>query len=383
MGDLDKSVAQQGKVIPFRSRRRERRLLIVFLVLLAVVAVVALLLAGGGKNYDALRRAVSYREETRVQLESSGERIAKSYCGGLAVLDGAGLGIYDKSGALLNLTATPMETPALRTAGKYALSFDAGGKTLELYQSGKGVQLSLEAEGSVFDADVSEGGYMAYVCAGGNAKAMLHVYNSSFELSYTVYSATRHLTGCAVSSGGRYAAAVGLGQKDHVFDSTAIVYATNKKDPIAEVSLGNQLIYDIYFMDNKTLCAIGQSSAVFFDVSGRILGTYQYASLLDYDVCAGAVVLELGAAQGGSADVVTVGSAGQELGRISVTGAVYGISASGKYTAVLTDSGLFLYDKKLALWSQTQETAGASGLAMCEDGSVFLLAGQVAWRYLP
>ncbi len=62
MGDLDKSVAQQGKVIPFRSRRRERRLLIVFLALLAVVAVGALLLAGGGKNYDALRRAVSYHE---------------------------------------------------------------------------------------------------------------------------------------------------------------------------------------------------------------------------------------------------------------------------------------------------------------------------------
>lgn len=383
MGNLEKNSGQKGKVIPFRSRRRERRLLFVFLALLLVVAAGALLLAGGGKNYDALRRAVSYQGETRIQLESSGERTAKSYCGGLAVLDSAGLGVYDKSGALLNLTATPMETPVLRIAGKYALSFDAGGKTLELYQSGKGVQLSLEAEGSLFDADVSDGGYMAYVCAGDNAKAVLHVYNSSFELSYTVYSATRHLTGCAVSGSGGYAVAVGLGQKDNVFDSAAIVYATNQKDPIAEVSLGNQLIYDISFMDSKTLCAIGQSSVMFFDVSGKVLGTYGYASLLDYDVCASAVVLESGAAQGGSADVVTVGSAGQELGRVSVAGAVYGISANGKYVAVLTDGGLSIYDEKLALWSQTQETASASGLAMCEDGSVFLFAGQTAWRYLP
>ena len=153
---------------------------------------------------------------------------------------------------------------------------------------------------------------------------------------------------------------------------------------MAEISLGNQLIYDLFFLDRDTLCAVGQTSVVFFDCDGTLLGQYPYSSLLDFAFCDSAVVLELpGTTGGSSADLVTVNTNGKELGRTSIHGAVYAISAAGKYLAALTDSGLTLYDKNMQPWSSTEDTRGASAVAMCDDGSAFLVGSRLAWRYLP
>ena len=370
----------RGRVIEFSPQKRERkRLLLFFLCVLLAAAVLWYALSPGLRN--TLRRRAAYDPDTVIALESGGTHRSVSFRAGLAVAGQSGMELYGKDGVLLTMTAASMETPSIRAAGDYALCFDVGGKALTLYRYQKGVVLDPAPDGAVLDADLSQDGYVAVVTQGETTKSVLQIYNQNHAVSYTVYSGTRYLALCAVAKGGSHGAAVALGQADGLFQSTAVVYDTGREEPIAEVPLGNQLIFDLLFLDAKTLCAIGETEAVFFTVDGSVLGRYGYSDLRDYASAPWGAALLTGAASGGT--LTTVGTKGQILGQLPAGSGEADLRAAGNYVALLQGGSLFLYNKKLTLLGQTQEVYDASQVALWDDGSAFLVGSQRAYRYLP
>lgn len=376
----DRWPRERGKIIAFTPQRGERRRLgFFFLGVLLAAAVLWYVLSPGLRN--TLRRRSAYDPDTVIALESGGAHRSVSFRAGLVVAGQSGMELYDKDGMLLTMTAAALETPAVRAAGDYALCFDVGGKALTLYRYQKGVVLDAAPDGAVLDADLSQDGYVAAVTQGETTKSVLQIYNQNHVVSYTVYSGTRYLALCAVAKGGSYGAAVALGQADGLFQSTAVVYDTGREEPVAEVPLGNQLIFDLLFLDAKTLCAIGETEAVFFTVSGSVLGRYGYSDLLAYASAPWGAAVLTGTASGGS--LTTVGTKGQILGQIPVGSGAADLRAAGNYVALLQGGSLSLYNKKLTLLGQTQEVYDASQVALWDDGSAFLVGSQRAYRYLP
>lgn len=376
----DQTPQKRGKVIAFTGKRREhKRLAWFFLGVLILGTGVWFVLSPNLRS--SLRRRAAYDPETVIVLESGGRHRSAGYRAGLAVAGSSGLEIYDKSGALLSMTAASMDTPALRAVGDYALAFDVGGKALTLYRYGKGVVLDTELEGALLDADLSRQGYAAVTYQGETTKSVLQIYNKSHAVSYTVYSGTRYLAQCAVSEDGSYGAAIALGQADGLFQSCAVVYHTSREGAAAEISLGNQLIYDLAFLGDRTLCAVGETETVFFSVDGTVLGRYGYSGLSAYAASAwGAALLTV---SGGEGTLTTVDAKGRILGQLPTGVGEADLEAAGDYLSLLQGGSLTLYNKKLTALGQTQMVYDASQVALWDDGSAFLVGSQRAYRYLP
>lgn len=377
---------EQNRVITFRHPARERRRLTTFLILLVVLAlVIGCFFVDGGRNWDRVQRFFTYGgKETVTSFDSAGTKALAVFRGGLAVADQDGLTVYDQNGQEDFLAAMGLSSPAICVAEDYILGYDVGGTALALVNKSGQVVLQDVAQGRLLDVDLAPDGYLCFTSAGSSAKSVLSVYSKAQRNSFTVYSASRYLSACAVAQGGKMVCAVALGQKDNVFESTAVLYRTDTEEPVAEVSLGNQLIYDLRFWDSGTVCAIGEERLVVFTTSGKILGEYACAGVAAYSLQGdGFAALQLPSAEGSGWDLVTVGGKGQELGRVYVAEAGMHLSAQGKYLALLTTSGLSIYSRTLHLWASTPDAAGAGGVLMCADGSALLVEGQTARRYLP
>ena len=68
---------------------------------------------------------------------------------------------------------------------------------------------------------------------------------------------------------------------------------------------------------------------------------------------------------------------------LSLGGQVLDFSAGGSYCAVLTGTGLTVYDPDMEQASSMQSTMGARRVDMGADGTAVLADSQRAWLYIP
>ena len=69
---------------------------------------------------------------------------------------------------------------------------------------------------------------------------------------YRWYSETAYFNQCAVSSSGTNLAGIRLGQQNNDFLSTAVLFRTDREEPVAELALGNALYLDLAFLASRT-----------------------------------------------------------------------------------------------------------------------------------
>ena len=53
---------------------------------------------------------------------------------------------------------------------------------------------------------------------------------------------------------------------------------------MAEVDLGNQVIFDLRFWGKNRICALGEEELLVFDTKGEVLGRYDTGSVTDFDL---------------------------------------------------------------------------------------------------
>ena len=98
------------------------------------------------------------------------------------------------------------------------------------------------------------------------------------------------------------------------------------------------------------------------------------------DFCA----LLLGRYQAGNiCTLTTYGLDGQELASLELTEEVLDIAAGGDYLAVLYGDGMVLYHRDLTEAARLTDTDYAGQLRVEEDGTVLMISGSYAWRFLP
>ena len=67
--------------------------------------------------------------------------------------------------------------------------------------------------GPVYDADLTEDGYLCYVSAGSAVKSELQLLDREQRSVFAVHGATRYFTGCAAAPGGGAVCAVSLEER--------------------------------------------------------------------------------------------------------------------------------------------------------------------------
>ena len=123
------------------------------------------------------------------------------------------------------------------------------------------------------------------------------------------------------------------------------------------------------------------------DLAGQIVLDRPYGNLYlhDYaltgdDFCA----LLLGRYQAGNiCTLTTYDLDGKEIASLELTDEVLDMAAYGDYLALLYGEGLVIYRRDLTEYARLDNADYAGQILMEEDGSVLLISGASAWRFLP
>ena len=153
------------------------------------------------------------------------------------------------------------------------------------------------------------------------------------------------------------------------------------------MDLGNQIIFDLDFLDRTHLCAIGQDNVTFFDVEGNITTRVALSgqTVLDYEFSADgfmALALEQNVAGSGKR-IQILDRTGELLGETTPEGALRDVSVKDEYVAVLTDRDLQICNRRLKLFYRTEELHDATGVLVRDDGTALLLSNSSAHLYIP
>ena len=377
---------------------RLRRILWILLVLVALIAALCLIfprLMNTDRvvrffRYMGLRDKASYG---RLEFDSGAGNVYAGFDDGLLVGTENGVTLYSLDGEQKALIQGSLPTPILRCGGDVGLVFSPGSAYAAAVGPGGTVLMDKALSGAFINADVSADGFTAYITAETGYKSVATVLDSSMEPIYRFSSRTRYLNACAVSEQGEYLAVARLEEENGVYHSAITILRTDlpledlEQDSSGTVrlTLGNQLVYELRFLDRTHLMAIAQNEIIFFNVDGERLSSLSTRTnqLADYAVSTdGWLILAL-EQNGGGSRVLTLNASGELLGELDLQERVRSVSAAERYAAVLTDSCLQTFDRKLAVYDRSWDVLAATQVIARPDGTVLLVGSGGTRLFIP
>ena len=365
--------------------REHKRLVIWSFAAALVLCIAAIAVFGGRRVTGRIDRVLRYAgEQTVFSIDVHSSNSYLSFHNGLAVASPDGMQCFDSNGEQTVLAQCKMDNPVLLQNRTVALGYGVGSSGLCTVHHAKGEQLNLTVPGTIIDADLSDEGYICCASNQPGYKTVLNVYDDAGNQIYTWLSSTQFFGQCAVSGDGKSMCAVALGIDGGSYTSTAVSFATDEEEPVAQCPLGGDLIYDLRYTGKRSLCAVGETALYFFDTGDEQASSYSYESgeLLAFDLGADsfiAIVRNMNQA-GARYRITTVSHDGSELASLSFDEPIQDISANGSYLAVLTAKGLTVYDSRLRECLSEDNIGYATRVCVQRDGAALLIDGSSARR---
>ena len=278
-----------------------------------------------------------------------------------------------------------MNAPALGQGGGLAVAYDIGGTEIYVLDS-HGLVRQLTCGGEILAVTANEGGMLAATVNKSGYKAAVEVYDAKGSMTFEFDSSDRFVMTAAVTSDGKHLAAVTMGQEDGSYRSSIVFYKLTSETPAATCTLEGGAVYDIGHV-GSLLCAVSEDALLFLSSGGKETASYSFGGKylrrcsLSGD---GYAALLLGDYKSGSQAVLaTVSSAGSEIARLEISSEVLGISAAGRYIAVLYSDRLTIFDKNWNEHATLEGVSTARQVLMRADGSAVLAGSASASLYLP
>ena len=330
-------------------RRRQRRRAIIRAVVLVVICVALVLL---WKNWDSLsadRVAGALDEMTGtgtgsypVDLSGLHVRRLDRAQDHTVLLTESHLVYLNHNGAEVNRYPCTYANPLLRTAGRYALLAEQGGKRLMLLTRHR-IVTQLDVGKNIISVSVNEKGEMAVLSDGPQGYAVqIRVYNKNGKLLYT---RSRNLTGTevALSRDGHQVAMLSVTATDGELTTLMEVFSLKSTDPEALCTYTGKdtLLYRMEYLTGNWLVAVSDTSAVMLDTRDGLATVYapDGMRLLGYAVGEGDVALVLRAyGSTGGGEIHIVDKTGTPKKTVPFTGDFRHLSEANHQYMLLTDT---------------------------------------------
>lgn len=371
---------------------RLRRFAVFALALMAVLAVVLAAAYRDGTGFDALRRYLNYggSGEERYRYDASSSNRFAVLGDQLVVLSDNTLRLLNREGGETWSAQVKMSAPALTQGGGRVAAYDVGGRTLYvLDQHGEVFHLETEESETLISATLNARGILAVTSQRPNAKGAVTAYSADMDrVVFDMISGERFVTEARVSDDGNTLAAVRLGQENGVFVSSVVLYdlrEAGEKTPFAEYGIPDGLALATGQQDGRlvTVTDTCVSSAAY---TGKAAETYDCggAYLRSYSLGENFTALLLNRYRAGNLGrLVTLDAEGAELGSLEIHEEVRGLSAAGRYLAVLYTDRLVVYNESLQVYASLRGITGVSQALMRADGSALLIGTDSASQFLP
>lgn len=378
--------------------------LLAFLVTLALVfGAVTLVVYRDRLNFDVIRRYFTYRSLERNDSgqaesfahEGSTRDIFVSAGENLLVCSTTGVRLFSGSGTQYANEQIVMEQPVAMAAGEWSLAYDAGGKSLYLFQDKEKVfSLGADSGKTILSARVNENGWLAVVTQAASYKGSVTVYNPQQQPVIQLNRSSGFVMDALVTEDGKYLATVTVSQSGASFSSSLDLYRLDRTEeetePDVSASLDGSVILDLR-EQSGALWALGDTGVFAVSLAEKNLGerkgAYSYPDqyLKEFSLEGdGYAALLLGKYRAGTqAQLVVTDESGEVTGTLDIGEQVLSLSAAGRYIAVLTADRLDIYTSDLRLYDSLSGTQNAQKVLMRADGTAMLIGAKTARLYIP
>lgn len=367
------------------------RIVTLVLILGVVLAAAVLTTMEDGTHFASLRRWLMYGDNTGSRdvyayAADSANRYGKLGTSLLVVNPNTAQLIAD-GGAVLYDLSLRMTSPQLSVGQKYAAVCDVGGDTVYILdQSGVHRTLHTERGLQYFSARLNSKDYLAVVEQKSGFKAYVSVYNPDGELLFEFDAHNNYISDAVVTGDGRSVVMVSLESQGGIFASRLLVYDLGTAERKSGASVRDGLVMDFRCSGDRVLSLCDKRFAM-TTLEGEVLLDRPYGNLYLHDYTLdgeGFCALLLGRYQAGNiCTLVTYDMDGKEIASRELTEEVLDIAAGGEYLAVLYGQGLVVYRSDLTEFARLTDADYAGQVLVEEDGSVLMISGSFAWRFLP
>ena len=372
-------------------KKGRRGLRLVVLAALAAMLVAALTSMEDGIHFASLRRWLMYGESASSQDVFSYAADTANQFGqldsGLLVVGSGEIVLYSASGGASYSLPMRMGSPQLSVGSKQAAVCDVGGGVLYLLNR-EGLRREMNTERGLcyYSARLNSSDYLAVTQQKSGYKAGVSVYNSGGKEIFHFDSSDNYISDAIVTEDCRRLAAVSLEAQDGAFVTRLLIYDLESAQLTASCAIRDGLALELASRKDR-LVVLCDKRLVISALDGTTLLDRPYGSLYLHgcaltgkDFCA----LLLGRYQSGNACTLTTYDLdGGEIASLELTEEVLDLSAAGDRLAVLFGDRLVVYDRELTEQARLEGVGYAKEIHMAEDGTVLVLSGTSARRFLP
>lgn len=324
---------------------------------------------GSGEGYPYSLAGISASD-----LSSSGSD--------LVLLEDTYVRVIDSTAKVISNIEHSFDHPVMETSSGRILLYDIGAKQFRL-QSKTRILFERQTDYIILTAALGRDGSVAVATRADGAESMLTVYDKRHKEAFRWACAKEHIISCDISDNGKLYAVAVLGVDNGSVYSKVYLFEKSKTQPIASFDYNDSALTEVKFLSDDKFIVFGNNVCEIINgktVAEKIdVSTNTPSRIFVSDSNTAALVLSKYSST--TQKILTVyNKSGKALFTAEVTGIVKSVSTDGKYTAVLTDSYVCIYNMKGEMTGKAEITSDPIDVAVCSR-KTYVFASEGIYEY--
>lgn len=284
-------------------------------------------------------------------VEIAGTAVKETFTVGdnVGVLTDGNVALYAKNGKQLLSYAHGMTDPIVKAAGRRFLLYDRGGTKLVVRMRDK-VLFEKEFDYKIISANISSDGWITVVTAAQRYASQLHVWNSAYDEEIFTWSSSGEYIICsAADSGSKTVAAATLtANASGQMVTTVHIFTTEAAMELGKKDFSGEAAVSLEYNSSGNVKIICDSMAAVVDRSGNVLGRFDFdrklISCVNAHGTSGMALVFDRYTEARATDVTFIGSRGEQVKTVSVSGKFLCANGNSSHAAVYCDGTATVFD---------------------------------------
>lgn len=300
----------------------------------------------------------------------------------LVLLDDSGVRVIDSTAKEISNIEHSFDHPVIETSSGRILLYDIGAKQFRV-QSKTRTLFEKQTDYIILTAALGHDGSVAVATRAEGAESMLTVYDKNHKEAFRWACAKEHIVSCDISDDGKRFAVAVLGVNNGSVYSKVYVFDKKKTEAYASFEYNDSALTKVKFLSNEKIMIFGNNICEIIDgkeVKEKIDVSVNTPSRL-FVADNNTAVLVLSKYSSTTQKIVTVyNKSGKEMFSAEITGIVKAVSTDGKYTAVLTDSQVCIFNMKGEMTGKAEITSDPIDVGVCRS-KTYVFASEGIFEY--
>lgn len=297
------------------------------------------------------RIAASSSSGASMPVEIAGTSVKETFTIGdnVGVLTDGNVALYAKNGKQLLSYTHGMTDPIVKAAGRRFLIYDRGGTKLVVRMRDK-VLFEKEFDYKIISANISSDGWITVVTAAQRYASQLHVWNSAYDEEIFTWSSSGEYIICsAADSGSKTVAAATLtANASGQMVTTVHIFTTEAAMELGKKDFSGEAAVSLEYNSSGNVKIICDSMAAVVDRSGNVIGRYDFdrklISCVNAHGTSGMALVFDRYTEARATDVTFIGSRGEQVKTVSVSGKFLCANGNSSHAAVYCDGTATVFD---------------------------------------